>query len=86
MVMREWEWEVKWERGMDTTLVVDFGTPCLELLLFDGESEVVELAVVVVVEVELEVLVVYEAVVPCEAEEDAALEGRSTESDLERSR
>jgi hypothetical protein len=38
------------------------------------------------VEVELEVLVVYEAVVPCEAEEDAALEGRSTERDLERSR
>jgi hypothetical protein len=38
------------------------------------------------VEVEFEVLVVYEAVVPCEAEEDAALRGRSTKSDLERSR
>jgi hypothetical protein len=38
------------------------------------------------VEVEFEVLVVYEAVVPCEAEEDAALGGRSTDSDLERSR
>jgi hypothetical protein len=38
------------------------------------------------VEVELEVLVVYEAEVPCEAEEDAALERRSTDSDLERSR
>jgi hypothetical protein len=38
------------------------------------------------VEVELEVSVVYEAVVPCEADEDAALGGRSTESDLERLR